>query len=78
MTLQCMQPAYGFRAAAQYLDTCAHAQEAAEDVLSLFSQQLNTQYTASMTAKMGLQKYDKDLAVDLLTNMYEDKTGTTI
>lgn len=51
--------------------------EAAEDVLSLFSQQLNTQYTASMTAKMGLQKYDKDLAVDLLTNMYEDKTDFT-
>ncbi len=54
----------------------ACVQEAAEDVLSMFSQQLNTQYTASMTAKMGLQKYDKDLAVDLLTNMYEDKTGT--
>lgn len=41
----------------------------------MFSQQLNTQYTANMTAKMGLQKYDKDIAVDLLTNMYEDKTG---
>ena len=50
-------------------------QEAAEDALSMFSQQLNTQYTANMTAKMGLQKYDKDIAVDLLTNMYEDKTG---
>lgn len=50
-------------------------QEAAEDALSMFSQQLNTQYTANMTAKLGLQKYDKDIAVDLLTNMYEDKTG---
>ena len=50
-------------------------QEAAEEALSLFSQQLNTQYTANMTAKLGLQKYDKDIAVELLTNMYEDKTG---
>ena len=32
-------------------------------------------YTANMTAKMGLVKYNKDIAVDLLTNMYEDKTG---
>ncbi len=50
-------------------------QEAAEEALSLFSQHLNTQYTANMTAKLGLQKYDKDIAVELLTNMYEDKTG---
>ena len=50
-------------------------QEAAEEALSLFSQQLNTQYTANMTAKLGLQKYDKDVAVELLTNMYEDRTG---
>lgn len=51
--------------------------EAAEEALSLFSQQLNTQYTANMTAKLGLQKYDKDIAVELLTNMYEDKTDFT-
>ena len=50
-------------------------QEAAEDALSMFSQQLNTKYTANMTAKLGLQNYDKDIAVELLTNMYEDKTG---
>ena len=28
-----------------------------------------------MADKLGLLKYDKDIAVDLLTNMYEDKTG---
>ena len=35
-------------------------------------------YTANMTAKMGLLNYNKNIAVDLLTNMYEDKTGVFI
>ena len=50
-------------------------QEAAEEALSLYSQQLNELYTQNMTDKLGLLKYDKDIAVDLMTNMYEDKTG---
>ncbi len=66
------------KAAGDAVSTCSQQfcmQEAAEEALSLFSQQLNTQYTANMTAKLGLQKYNKDIAVELLTNMYEDKTG---
>ena len=43
--------------------------------MSFYSQQLNELYTENMTDKLGLLKYDKDIAVDLMTNMYEDKTG---
>lgn len=46
-----------------------------EEALSLYSQQLNDLYTKNMSDKLGLLKYDKDIAVDLMTNMYEDKTG---
>lgn len=46
-----------------------------EEALSLYSQQLNELYTQNMSDKLGLLEYDKDIAVDLMTNMYEDKTG---
>ena len=69
----CRQKAAGDAVSAFSMQCCM--QEAAEEALSLFSQHLNTQYTANMTAKLGLQKYDKDIAAELLTNMYEDKTG---
>ena len=69
----CRQKAAGDAVSTFSMQCCM--QEAAEEALSLFSQQLNTQYTANMTAKLGLQKYDKEIAVELLTNMYEDKTG---
>ena len=69
----CRQKAAGDAVSAFSMQCCM--QEAAEEALSLFSQHLNTQYTANMTAKLGLQKYDRDIAVELLTNMYEDKTG---
>ena len=46
--------------------------------MSLYSQQLNELYTQNMTDKLGLLKYDKEIAVDLMTNMYEDKTGALL
>lgn len=50
-------------------------QGAAEDALSKYSSQLQKQYEGHMAQKMGLQKYDKDLAVGLMSMMYEDETG---
>lgn len=53
-------------------------QGAAEDVLSKYSSQLQKQYEGHMAQKMGLQKYDKDLAVGLMSMMYEDETGIAL
>lgn len=50
-------------------------QEAAEEALSQYSSQLQKLYEGHMAQKMGLQKYDKDLTVALMSNMYEDQTG---
>ena len=50
-------------------------QEAAEVALAKYSSQLQKQYEGHMAQKMGLQKYNKDLAVGLLSMMYEDETG---
>ena len=50
-------------------------QEAAEEALSQYSQHLNTLYTDNMAAKLGLLKYNKDIAVQLMTLMYEAKSG---
>ena len=51
-------------------------QDAAEAALSQYSTQVTTQYEALMAAKLGLQTYNKDIAVGLMSNMYEDSTGT--
>ncbi|KAL3155471.1 hypothetical protein ABBQ38_011026 [Trebouxia sp. C0009 RCD-2024] len=51
--------------------------EAAEEALSHYSEHLNTLYTDNMAAKLGLLKYDKDVAVQLMTLMYEAKTDFT-
>ena len=50
-------------------------QEAAEEALSQYSEHLNTLYTDNMAAKLGLLKYNKDIAVQLMTLMYEAKSG---
>lgn len=50
-------------------------QEAAEEALSHYSEQVNQLYTDNMAAKLGLLKYDKELALQLLTLMYEAKAG---
>ena len=51
-------------------------QEAAQEALAQYSMQVTTQYEAHMAAKLGLHTYNKDLAVGLMSNMYEDSTGT--
>ena len=53
-------------------------QEEAEATLTSYNQQLNVLYTDNMAAKMGLQTYNKDLSVELLTNMYADNAGEPI
>ena len=50
-------------------------QEEAEAMLSSYNQQLNSLYTENMAAKMGLQTYNKDLSVQLLSNMYTENAG---
>ena len=57
------------------LNVVMEMQGAAEDALSKYSSQLQKQYEGHMAQKLGLQKYDKDLAVGLMSMMYEDETG---
>lgn len=57
------------------LSVSCGVQEAAEQVLSQYSSQLQKLYEGHMAQKLGMQQYDKDLTVGLMSNMYEDQTG---
>lgn len=53
------------------------AQEQAQPIVDSYTDTLMEAYTSRMARKMGLTKYDKDLAVGLVTLMYEDRADFT-
>lgn len=53
------------------------AQEQAQPIVDSFADTMMEAYTGRMARKMGLTKYDRDLAVGLVTIMYEDKADFT-
>jgi uncharacterized protein YdiU (UPF0061 family) len=52
-------------------------QEQAQPIVDSFADTMMEAYTGRMARKMGLSKYDRDLAVGLVTIMYEDKADFT-
>ncbi|KAK9915711.1 hypothetical protein WJX75_003009 [Coccomyxa subellipsoidea] len=51
--------------------------EQAQPIVDSFADTMMEAYTGRMARKMGLSKYDRDLAVGLVTIMYEDKADFT-
>ncbi len=52
-------------------------QEKAQPIVDSYADTMMDAYTGRMARKMGLTKYDKDVAVGLVTLMYEDKADFT-
>lgn len=55
----------------------AARQEEAQEAVESFMDVLLTEYEARAARKMGLKQYNKELAIGLLTLMYEDKADFT-
>ncbi|CAL8469913.1 g9455 [Coccomyxa elongata] len=51
--------------------------EKAQPIVDAYADTMMDAYTGRMARKMGLTKYDKDVAVGLVTLMYEDKADFT-
>eukprot|EP00803_Ostreobium_quekettii_P004631 evm.model.scf_672.7 EVM.evm.TU.scf_672.7 scf_672:31562-38836(-) len=49
----------------------------AEDAVESYSKVLMEQYTSNIAKKMGLKSYNRELAVDLMKNMYDDEADFT-
>lgn len=52
-------------------------QEEATDAVGEYSVALKAHYEEGMAAKLGLPTYNRDIAVGLLTNMYQDDADFT-
>lgn len=52
-------------------------QDEAQPIVDSYAATMTDVYTARMAAKMGLKTYNKELAVGLVTLMYEDKADFT-
>ncbi len=53
--------------------SCQIVQEQAQPIVDSYTDTLMEAYTSRMARKMGLTKYDKELAIGLVTLMYEDR-----
>lgn len=54
-----------------------YTQKAATEAVRTYASSLKSNYESGMAAKMGMTEYDRELAVELLTNMYQDDADFT-
>ena len=52
-------------------------QATAQEIVDSYADIMTEQYTSRMARKLGLREYRKELAVGLITLMYEDKADFT-
>ena len=52
-------------------------QATAQEIVDSYADTMTEQYTSRMARKLGLREYRKELAVGLITLMYEDKADFT-
>lgn len=65
-------------AVCMWADTlCALLQPTAQEIVDSYADIMTEQYTTRMARKLGLEEYRKELAIGLITLMYEDKADFT-